>query len=145
MNSLSSKLSRLYCSFINRKREASPKRQLIFSYTLTLLFMKYFWEAIFSDDSRGRVDRLIWISWLTFEEWKGHVMSDTKNHSREQCELLLWDWNFAVLHLLKPCKILYDLPLAGCWLSSVNDVTTTNYRSESEQMITLAELLLSAD
>lgn len=72
-------------------------------------------------------------------------MNDTKSHSREQWELLLWDQNFAVLHLLKPCEMLYDLPLIGCWLSSINDVITTNYRSESEQMMTLAELLLSTD
>lgn len=42
VNTLSSKLSRLYFFLVNRKREASPKGQLIFSYTLTLLLMKYF-------------------------------------------------------------------------------------------------------
>lgn len=72
-------------------------------------------------------------------------MTPRVSHSREQCELLLWDWNFAVLHLLKPCKMLHDLPLVGCWLSCVKNVTATNYRSESEQMMTLAELLLSTD
>lgn len=72
-------------------------------------------------------------------------MSDSKSHSSEQCELLLWDCNFAVLHLLKPCKVLHDLPLVACRLSCVKDVNTTNYRSESEQMMTLAELWLSTD
>lgn len=41
-------------------------------------------------------------------------------------------------------KTIVSLALFGCWLSCVNNVTATNYRNESEQLMTLAELLMTS-